>query len=239
MSDPTPPNPKRSAVALLAPALSLLLLVGMALSHLRLPTPGDAEPYHTAIRAATLEPATAFDGWQSVPIELPEAARELLKLNASVCRSFLHADRNLAGEFLLVQCKDARDLSGHWPPNCYKANGYTQQSAEPVVWQLDGRRIEGMRYHFVRSTATGYSGIVVDNFMILPGVGYVPDMHSVREAGADYTRRYLGAAQVQVVTSDLIDDGQRQTVFDELVGHYLPLIEKVAQPSLATDAASS
>jgi hypothetical protein len=213
---------------LVGPGLAALLLVLMGVSNLRYPTAGDAEPYHAAIRDAASEVALDFGPWQGTPSEIPEAAVELLKPNLLTGRSYVDEENRRAAEFVLVQCRDARDLSGHWPPRCYKANGYTQSGQQDRDWTVDGVTLPGVEYTFVRQSANERSEIVVANFLILPTVGYVRDMESVYEAGADYSRRHLGAAQVQVVTLASTPAEVRDDIFRELIGHHLPVISRVA-----------
>lgn len=249
-----PPTPIRKRF--IGPALAAALLVAMGLANAGFPTAEDAEAYHQRIYALTDDAPKAFGPWESRPVDIPKAAVELLRPNAILSRAFFDADQKRWASFLIVQCKDARDLSGHWPPNCYKANGYTQADAQPRTWivqsdaagdvpdaaspgdsipedsipgvLIPGVSIPGVEYTFEIETAGDQSRLVVANFMILPGVGLVPDMESVRDAGGDPQRRFLGAAQVQVVTDASYSSEQRDVIFRELVGPHLPLIQAIA-----------
>ena len=209
-------------------ALAVLLLMGMGLHSMSFPSAADAEPYHAAVLAAKNQAPTAFGPWESRPDELPPSAIQLLKPNALLSRAFLDTANRRAGDFLVVQCKDARSLSGHWPPNCYKATGYTQTGQDDRVWTVDGEEFPGVEYFFEIDTAGRRSQLVVANFMILPGSGYAADMASVREAGADHLRRHFGAAQVQVVTDASYPQEVRDAVFTELLRAHLPLIRTIA-----------
>jgi len=100
--------------------LTVALLLGLTAETLSRPGPKDATPFHTRVR----EFKTHFnnpEGWTAkVPDnELPPGAVALLKPNLDICRTYL----NPRFEFLLVQCLDARDMGGHFPPNCYPASG--------------------------------------------------------------------------------------------------------------------
>lgn len=235
---------------LIAPALAAILLLAMGVGNAGFPTAEDAEPYHTRIMALTDDSPKQFGPWDSKPVDIPKSAVELLRPNAMLSRTFYDATNRRRAEFLIVQCKDARDLSGHWPPNCYKANGYTQADVQQRTWtvapnttakpntepvEISGGSTEnipgaipGVEYTFAIETAGQSSRLVVANFMILPGVGYVQDMASVRDAGADPRRRSLGAAQVQVVTDASYTQAQRDDIFRELIGPHLPLIRAIA-----------
>lgn len=234
---------------LVVPALASAMLVAMGVANAGFPTAADAEPYHTRIMTMSQETPTAFGDWQSRPIEVPPSAIELLRPNAMLSRQFRDPVQRRLASILIVQCKDARDLSGHWPPNCYKATGYTMTNAEPRTWAglnaepqtvdptLPGAipgaipgagAIPGVEYVFDMEIADGPSRLVVANFLIVPGVGFVPDMASVREAGADPQRRSLGAAQVQVVTDGSYNRAERDAIFAELLGPHAALIDAIA-----------
>lgn len=234
MNPPPPPtteaNPTPRRSRWLSLAAATLLLAGMGLSNLALPSAQDAAPYHRALLKMANEAPIAFGRWSSVASDLPESAIELLKPNAIVSRSFTDNRGHVTAHFVLVQCQDARDLGGHWPPNCYKTSGYTQTAAEPRTWQVNGMTIPGVSYRFERLTHQGKADITVDNFMILPGVGFMSDMSSVRQAGGDFQRRYFGAAQVQIVTSSALSHEDRDTVFAELVAGYEPILMAIAEP---------
>jgi hypothetical protein len=219
----------------LAPVLAVGLLLGMGLQYRGFPDADDAEPYHREVYAATASAPEAFGGWTSRPVEVPPSAIELLRPNAIRSRTYVHGPTNAQAGFLIVQCKDARDLSGHWPPNCYKANGYTMTHTQPRTWTIHGQEISGVDYTFEINTAGRSTAIVVSNFMVLPGVGTVPDMFSVREAGADPRRRHFGAAQVQVVTDASYAPAQRDAIFYQLLGGHQALLQRIVDlPRLAS-----
>lgn len=235
MNSAAPTQPKW--LRLLAPALASALLVGMGVANAGFPTAQDAEPYHAQIMAMSLDTPTTFGPWESRPIEVPPSAVELLRPNAMLSRQFRDQENRRHASILIVQCKDARDLSGHWPPNCYKASGYTLTNIESRTWPafgnpadgtpLSGDEIPGVEYTFDMEMADGPSRLVVANFLIVPGVGLVPDMASVREAGADPQRRSLGAAQVQVVTDGSYTRAERDAIFAELLEPHWPLIAAI------------
>lgn len=230
---PNPSRPRSAWLVFAAPTLATVLLLGMGFNSLSFPSAADAEPYHAAVLAAQNDAPSEFGPWDSRPIELPPSAIQLLKPNAILSRTFFNKSGQRSGDFLVVQCKDARSLSGHWPPNCYKATGYTQAGEQPRTWSVGGQDFPGIEYTFEIDTAGRRSRLAVANFMILPGVGYVPDMASVREAGADHLRRYFGAAQVQVVTDASYPPEVRDAIFTDILRAHLPLIRTIAD--LPTD----
>ncbi|MBB6431411.1 exosortase-associated EpsI family protein [Algisphaera agarilytica] len=229
MTKPSPTQPKW--IRLLAPALASAMLVGMGIAYAGFPTAADAVPYHAKVLDLSENAPTAFGPWESRPIDVPAAAVQLLRPNAMLSREFGDHAGNRYASVLVVQCMDARDLSGHWPPNCYKAAGYTQIETVPRTWApltAEGSDIRGIEYTFDRETTEGLQRMVVANFLIVPGAGMVPDMASVRDAGADPQRRSLGAAQVQVVTDGSYTQAERDAIFAELLAPHWPLIQAIA-----------
>ena len=181
----------------------------------------------------------AFGPWAGTPNEIPPSAVELLRPNATVSRNFVDQAGGRSGQFLIVQCRDARDLAGHWPPNCYPSSGYTEIGRTLTQWQAPGLPpISGMNYRFERASLNGTLTLVVDNFLVLPGTGFVPDMAAVRQAGDDPQRRHFGAAQVQVVTPAGLTEAQRQAVFAEVLAPHAELLNTIAFPPSLAQAAT-
>src|SRR3954469_20179194 len=100
--------------------LTVALLLGLTAETLSRPRPSDAEPYHAQVKAAEAQ-ITVPDGWTFEDFRLPDGAIALLKPNASLYRVF-KSPRQF--QFLFIQCRDARDMGGHYPPVCYPASGW-------------------------------------------------------------------------------------------------------------------
>ena len=236
---------------LAGPLLAAAVLLGFGLHQLRYPTPASAAPYHARVLQLAGDAPKQFGPWQSQDNDIPPSAIELLRPNATVSRRFIDEAGRRSGQFLIVQCRDARDLGGHWPPNCYKSSGYTETGREAVAWTVPGvsddagtasgtagpGTINGVTYRFERESLNGRLTLVVDNFLILPGVGFVPDMAAVRGAGEDPRRRHFGAAQVQVVTPDGLSSEQKTAVFNELIAAHAELLNAIAAPPTLADPA--
>src|SRR3954466_15155977 len=109
--------------------LTVALLLGLSAETLRRPRPGDAEPYHTRVKAAR-EQFAVPENWTFEDHDLPDGAIALLKPNATLFRQF-KSPRPF--QFLFIQCRDARDMGGHYPPVCYPASGWV------VVGDKEGR----------------------------------------------------------------------------------------------------
>ena len=223
-----PGRARRFAAA--APLLSAAMLLAAAAWGLTLPSAADAAPHHARVRAAVAAAPLEVDGYRGRDAEVAVEAVELLRPNVILSRSFVDQTPRRRGEpvtrspwaqLLIVQCQDARDILGHWPPVCYEANGYTPGAVEDTRWSLGGRGLPGRRYHFSKGGGLGEpQRIVVANFLVLPDGRVVRDMAEVIDAGGDYRVRSFGAAQVQVLTpGGLSEDARRRTEDAFLAAH--------------------
>jgi hypothetical protein len=203
-----------------APALCLMLLGGMALEKRSHTKPEDAAPYHARAKAAIdAWPVQIGKDWTSRAWKIPDAAVQLLRPNTTLSRRYVNvSDERQWADLLVVQCRDPNDMSGHYPPNCYPANGEPMVSERPRTWQVSDRTINGMEYQFERGDLGKPVRYCVYNFFELPGRGIVPDMQQVREATGDYQRRYFGAAQFQVVFPPDVPQQTRDEIFRTLIG---------------------
>jgi hypothetical protein len=172
-----------------------------------------AEEYRRRVReAADAMPFRAGD-WVSQDTPVLPAAQKLLRPNVIVSRRYQNLTSGLQASFLLVQCLDARDLIGHYPPNCYEANGYEMLRTEPTTLRENSERIDGMMYTFSSGKLAARGTIKVFDFMILPDGRTAPDMAGVNTIARDRHIRHFGAAQVQVVT----DAGMSEQDRDEVI----------------------
>jgi len=192
-------------------------------THLK---PSDVEPYHARAKAAIEEwPTTIADGdWQTSTNErLPRSAEELLHPNCTVSRGYISSSIRVNGQFaqaslLIVQCKDSRDMSGHYPPNCYPAAGQPQMGdGRPFKMHFPGMDVAVMEYLFLKTPVPVTRQCVYD-FFIVPGAGSQADMGEVRSAARDYQKRYYGAAQFQVVMDADYPQDLRESIFRTIIG---------------------
>lgn len=205
--------------------LALGVLGGLMAETLARPKPKDAEPYHRAVRAAVEGMAKVIGDWEGSDGEPTGAAVALLRPNVILERHYVNRRTGRAVNFLLVHCKDARDMAGHYPPNCYPGQGWELKKAEAAGWEIKGQRIEGKEYEFVRTEMSQPIVLVVYNLMILPNGALVGDMDEVRKAAADYLRQFFGAAQIQVVMDGSIPADERQEIFRELIGANMAVLQ--------------
>lgn len=205
--------------------LAVALLCGMAVETASHPSAQDAEAFHDQAAKAIDNVSRFVGAWMGADVAVPHEAVVLLRPNKILSRVYDNTSTGWRANFLVVQCRDARDVAGHYPPVCYPANGMSMVSAVERDWEVDGVKIPGMRYHFRVEMLGQSSDIHVDNFLILPGQGFVRDMPQVYRAAANRMRHFYGAAQVQVKIDGLMGEEERDEIFRTLVGAALPAIE--------------
>lgn len=217
-----PPRAVPVALGLLA----VIFLVGLTR-----PTPADAEPYHKAVFATHLQaPMTIGQDpgqWVGKDVPLPPSAIQLLKPNVTISRSFTNTRTHENVSFLVVQCKDARDLQGHYPPICYPASGWSFAAQREYVWPVEDLEFHVAVYDYEFQSPTGMQKITVVNYLLLPEGSIVSDMDHVFELASDYVHRFYGAAQVQLVTNTRMSPERRREVFTQITRAHLPLIRQI------------
>lgn len=214
--------------SLLAPILTLLLLAGVASGKVWVRAPvAEAQAYHADVARAAAAIPYSVEDWVGTDSDVPLAARALLKPNAMVSRRYTRIGAGESASLLFVQCRDAGDLLGHFPPICYPAHGFVLVSTEDRDWLVGDLAIHGKRYRLQRKDRDGQDGIVVDNFMILPDGSVARDMDRVNESAQDVRQRYFGAAQIQVLTDEGMAPERRDAVFRTLVEGCLPAIRRM------------
>lgn len=168
--------------------------------------------------------------WVGRPVEVPRPAIELLHPNAILSREYINEQQRELVSLLIVNCSNAADLMGHYPPNCYPAQGKEEikEDTRPRVWHLPHMDIHGMEYHFAAKSPTDQEQWVY-NFFVMPLVpsltvshkeldGVIcPDKDCVEKSGEDYQRTYYGAAEFQLVTSTQLTAQQRDQAMIDLL----------------------
>ena len=220
-------NKKKRPIAV-APCVTVLLLAGIWGEQLFYHEPsGDAEPYHQLIRTEAENMPYRVKDWVGSDIDVPPAAVALLRPNILLNRRFKNHRTGQYVSMLLVQCGDARDLLGHYPPVCYAANGWTESSAVEKDWNVNALTIQGMEYEFERSTFEKSARIYVGNFMVLPSGLTARDMTAVNTAAKDYRRKFFGAAQFQFVFPDDINADERNDIVRTFVDANWPILDAI------------
>lgn len=211
-----------------APIVSLLLVVGawMDWQFLRGPA-GDPDAYHAAIRAAARTIPDRIGDWVAEPVPPPPSAVVLLKPNILVGLDFRNDVTHERVLLSLVQCRDSRDMSGHWPPACYPAMGWTLRETEARAMRIDGREVPFTAYRFTIESLQRFSELVVYSLFLRPDGNIDADRTAVQGSAEHKGRRSFGAGQVQVQFDATIPRARRDDIFRTLVGGVWPVIESV------------
>ena len=228
------------------PALVLLLLAGaMAEASQRVkPKDADVEAFHRRAKAELESIPNAIQNgpatWYGADVKVPQSAVNLLNPNTIISRQYLEnrpgTSVSRSAQLLIVQCRDARDMQGHYPPNCYPAQGWTMLSSQQRDWVLPdrqtqrglskGMKISGMEYKFTQSIGVDASSEIVYNFFLIPGSKEetLRDINAVYKVGEDYQRRYFGAAEVQLLVSPDLPQADRDDILVQLLGPYVDVL---------------
>lgn len=217
----------RKLLALCAPLLTCGLLVGVRAERAHYADVDDAGPYHQKLLKAMESLPQTIGEWVGSDIEVPKAAISLLGPNAISSRRYINFRTGQQVNMLIVQCRDIRDIAGHYPPICYRYHGWELYESKPAQRQVGTMTIPITQYELSRTANGTPAHVIVENFMVLPDRSIVRDMDAVRAATGDYRRRRYGAAQFQVVFDASIPEDQRRGFFTALVGGHKPLIEMI------------
>lgn len=211
---------------LVAPACVAALLAGATLHTLSMPSAGDAQAYHLAIKQTSINTTNKVTGLASRPIDMPEGSLKLLRPNTSRAIEYTDEYSGASCQFLLIQSRDARDLSGHYPPRCYpNVYGYVEVGREHKQWTVDGVTINGTEYTFAQSGRADAPRWVVLHFFALPNGGTTGELSDMRHAAADYLKRHHGAAQVQLLFRESqASPRQRDKMFGQVMRAHRDLL---------------
>ncbi|QDU70972.1 exosortase-associated EpsI family protein [Mucisphaera calidilacus] len=214
----------------LAPSLLTLVLIGTwDLIQQGYAKPADAEPYHERVAEAVNQLPASFDGWKSETIEAQREAVQLLKPNVILSRRYHHEDHDVPVNLLLVHCKQARDMVGHYPPICYPSGGWTErvENRRRIVFEIGGWSIPVMEYHFFQSLPGSSVDVYVINTLLLPDGQIDPSMDVIRDLESDFRKRFFGSGQLQILIRGEPDPGYREDLAYRFVELSLPVIETV------------
>lgn len=224
------PWPLRTCVAGLVLALSSAYAIGLSL-----PDGSEAQAYHEQVALIAEDVPRQIGPWSAVDAELPEAAVALLRPNVLISRRYIDESTGRSFAMLIVQCADARDMEGHYPPNCYPSSGWTTVGKKPVGVEIGAKQAEAVDYGFERVLQDGTDSIRVVNLMLMPKEGFVTSMSSIRKLGGTVTDRYFGAAQMQFVFDSRWEAKERLAAVEEILAEIQPLIGTILDLSDPVD----
>lgn len=215
------------------PILALGLLGGMFLETLTHISPERAEPYHRGIREVAETIPVDYNGWTGEETPIQAEAREMLKPNLVISRRY-ESESGDTAMLLIVQSRSARDMGGHYPPNCYPNSGWKELEAPRDTQIALGDRVIPVREYTFGLSATSENERRILDFFVLHPVGPVREQRFVARQAEDYQLRHYGAAQIQVIIDGPVHVSERERIFRELLTPWLPVIEAIEASSEGT-----
>lgn len=212
---------------LISPLISTVLLLGIFTERQARPRPEDSRMFHSQVKLSLETVPYRVGPWEGTDIaQLPPAAQALLRPNAWLIRTYRDRAADRQATLMVVQCRDTRDMQGHYPPVCYPANGWeaTNQATDESV-SLGEMTVVMRRYEFSRRGFDREAQKAIYSFFVLPGKGFALDMDTVRQEAADYRTRSFGAAQIQVIMDAGGPQAQEQSDVVDLLLPLKPTIE--------------
>lgn len=205
----------------------ILVFAGAYAIGQSLPDGSEADGYHAKVREAAKDLPREIGPWKSIDAELPEAAVALLRPNVLISRRYIEDKTERSFALLIVQCADARDMEGHYPPNCYPSSGWASQRSKAADLEIGSLDVTSMDYRFERGMQEGNETIHVVNLIIVPKQGFVTSMADIRRLGGTVSDRYYGAAQVQFVFDGRWEEEERLAVVEQVGDTFEPLIRVI------------
>ncbi|MFW6061969.1 MAG: exosortase-associated EpsI family protein, partial [Planctomycetota bacterium] len=122
------PRASRTILVRAATATLTLAIIGGALAErLSYGSADEADPYHRRVAERIANIPYTIGDWKGEDVSVPRSAVELLQPNALCSRQYRNQKTGQVLSLLVVHCRDARDMTGHYPPVCYPAHGWTQR----------------------------------------------------------------------------------------------------------------
>ena len=209
---------------------ALVVLGGVSAERLRSAPPRSAVEYHRRVREAAAQfPPLEFGQWVGKDQEVEKASIKMLRPNVIISRRYHNLSSGIDVGFLFVQCPDTIAIMDHYPPVCYVNQGYRKDVADPHDWVVNGQDYTGTEYGFSMQSFTHSSALLIENFIVLPDGSVARNMDAVRVLAGDRHRRFLGAAQCQLVFDPSTSAEERDAAFGDLIAASQPLIEVVRQ----------
>lgn len=210
----------------ISPLVAALMLGGVAFYNSTLPGPESAEAFHEGAEARIKAIPASFGDWTSRDEPVEKAAIRLLKPNVILSRRYTDSNGRSVG-FMFVQCRTARDMAGHYPPNCYPNSGWSIVRTRPIDWPgANGVAYPATEYLFERTFSGEVSQKFVVNTIILPDGRITPDFTALNKQAGNPLARPFGAAQLQLLFfGDTFSPAEREETVREFAAQMEDAIE--------------
>ncbi len=212
---------------LAAPALCLLVLLGMMLSSKSARIPQQAiDAYHKRITDAAARIPYKIGDWIGHDVPVSEPAQKLLKPNVLFQREYKNLITSRVMTVMLVHCGYIRDMAGHYPPVCYPAHGWQATGSTAESLNIDNVPQAVRKYSFVKSLNGRKRILKVTDFFVIPSKEspIIYDLNQLRSLGERRDQNELGVAQIQILTSGDIPDDERAEAVDAVLYSLEPVI---------------
>ena len=210
--------------------VALLMLAGIGVQrYVTTHQSVHVEAYQQRIRAAADAIPNHIGPWVGQDVRVPAQALSLLKPNVMISRRYLDVENGATAGLMLVHCSDAHDMAGHFPLRCYPAQGWVLRSSVARDWDVDGLKLTGTEYEFVRDdeSGKGQRHIFVANCLFRPGGQVLRDMHALARSIVGAGGEATGAGQMQVYFDADVPREQRDSAIRTLVGGYRPVLNAI------------
>jgi hypothetical protein len=219
------PDLRLAVIKYLPVVVTLALMGALAADTLSHPKATDAEPYHRRVLEASQAIPMQIGNWHGEDHPADAGAVAMLHNPVIVQRTYTNSKTGETAAFLLVHCRDTRDINGHFPPFCYPSQGYDSNRPDPIALDVGGRHIDGMEYHFSKVANGRPTEIAVESLIILPDGTFVRNADDVGSVAKDNLRFFYGAGQIQVVMDANIPADERMKIFKEIMEANLPMLD--------------
>jgi hypothetical protein len=157
---------------------------------------------------------------------------ELLKPNRILQRQYTDPESGEGFSLILVHCGIAKDMTGHYPPNCYPRAGWVESSGmETLPLELTDVLIPARLYHFRLENDPVPAGLDILSFFVVPSgpQRFGPDIRLVDMASRSPSASLLGAGQVQILTSQDLPDERREHIWKLVIQTIYPALSEIAE----------
>jgi len=213
---PPPPAHRLGGLWPLAAATTMLALVagGFALGDRGIDPATLA--HRERVAAAFAEISPQLGPWIGRDIAVPSGAQAILKPNAMLCRRLTKLGGDAEATMVLIHAADVRDMLGHWPPVCYRADGWDpveEDAGRTLRLEADDGRppLEALRHRFARLRADAPpERFEIWTAFVVPGGEPSGDLDALAARAGSRGMSARGLAQLQVIVPAGTGDGEAE-----------------------------
>lgn len=218
----------KSKLTWLVPTLTVVILAVLKVHGAFEAKPQDAEPYHQRVREIFTTFPYTVGNWVGVEAGLDAGTIALLRPNVAISRTYKNVTTGTFAQYMLIHCKNAISMVGHYPDVCYPNQGWEQRKVEAVDFEIDGTIIPTTEYLFVFNGKTlNSNSILVYDLMILPSGEIVRDSTGLNATAKSYRRHFYGVAQLQIVFNADVSPVERHQAVTEFLRASRPLMDVI------------